>query len=65
MVRAPCCEKIGMKKGPWTPEEDEILTSYIQKHGHANWRALPKQAGIYYMLLLHSLIISSTLIYAI
>jgi myb proto-oncogene protein len=45
MVRAPCCEKEGLKKGPWTSEEDEILTSYIQKHGHSNWRALPKHAG--------------------
>ncbi|KAL5990589.1 hypothetical protein ACLOJK_011491 [Asimina triloba] len=44
MVRAPCCEKMGLKKGPWTPEEDQILVAYIQKHGHGNWRALPKQA---------------------
>jgi len=47
MVRAPCCEKKGLKKGPWTLEEDEILTSYINKHGHSNWRALPKHAGIF------------------
>ncbi|KAK7268899.1 hypothetical protein RIF29_21608 [Crotalaria pallida] len=46
MVRAPCCEKMGLKKGPWTSEEDQILISYIQKHGHTNWRALPKQAGL-------------------
>ncbi|KAL5781734.1 hypothetical protein ACOSP7_006763 [Xanthoceras sorbifolium] len=46
MVRAPCCEKMGLKRGPWTPEEDRILISHIQKHGHANWRALPKQAGL-------------------
>ncbi|KAK8478086.1 hypothetical protein V6N13_104292 [Hibiscus sabdariffa] len=46
MVRAPCCDKMGLKKGPWTPEEDQILVSYIQKHGHGNWRALPKQAGL-------------------
>ncbi|XP_027189042.1 transcription factor MYB14-like isoform X2 [Cicer arietinum] len=46
MVRAPCCEKKGLKKGPWTQEEDEILISYIQKHGHSNWRALPKHAGL-------------------
>ncbi|OIW07254.1 hypothetical protein TanjilG_08369 [Lupinus angustifolius] len=46
MVRAPCCEKMGLKKGPWTSEEDQILISYIQKHGHSNWRALPKQAGL-------------------
>nr|UWU45085.1 MYB transcription factor 13-2 [Dimocarpus longan] len=46
MVRAPCCEKMGLKKGPWTPEEDQILITYIQLYGHGNWRALPKQAGL-------------------
>ncbi|XP_039061570.1 transcription factor MYB4-like [Hibiscus syriacus] len=46
MVRAPCCEKMGLKKGPWTPKEDQILVNYIQLHGHCNWRALPKQAGL-------------------
>ncbi|XP_031504924.1 transcription factor MYB58 [Nymphaea colorata] len=44
--RAPCCEKVGLKKGPWTPLEDMKLVAYIQKHGHGNWRALPKQAGL-------------------
>ncbi|XP_065029437.1 transcription factor MYB30-like [Musa acuminata AAA Group] len=46
MVRAPCCQKVGLKKGPWSPEEDQLLIDYIQRHGHANWRALPKQAGL-------------------
>ncbi|RRT35859.1 hypothetical protein B296_00050498 [Ensete ventricosum] len=46
MVRAPCCEKMGLKKGSWTPEEDQILIAYVQQHGHGNWRALPKQAGL-------------------
>ncbi|XP_027364560.1 transcription factor MYB4-like [Abrus precatorius] len=46
MVRTPCCEKMGLKKGPWTPEEDQILISHIQLYGHGNWRALPKQAGL-------------------
>ncbi|KAJ9176437.1 hypothetical protein P3X46_011747 [Hevea brasiliensis] len=46
MVRAPCCEKMGLKKGPWTPEEDQILINYIQQYGHGNWRALPKHAGL-------------------
>jgi hypothetical protein len=47
MVRAPCCEKMGLKRGPWTPEEDKILVSHVEKNGHENWRALPKQAGNY------------------
>ncbi|XP_050215500.1 transcription factor MYB30-like [Mercurialis annua] len=46
MGRAPCCEKMGLKKGPWTPQEDQILISHIQIFGHTNWRALPKQAGL-------------------
>ncbi|KAJ6684933.1 MYB FAMILY TRANSCRIPTION FACTOR [Salix purpurea] len=46
MVRAPCCEKMGLKRGPWTAEEDRILISHIQLYGHGNWRALPKQAGL-------------------
>ncbi|OAY75886.1 Myb-related protein 306 [Ananas comosus] len=33
MGRPPCCDKIGVKKGPWTPEEDLMLVSYIQEHG--------------------------------
>ncbi|KAJ7948947.1 MYB family protein [Quillaja saponaria] len=44
--RAPCCDKSKVKKGPWSPAEDLRLTSFIQKHGHENWRALPKQAGL-------------------
>ncbi|CAL0300006.1 unnamed protein product [Lupinus luteus] len=35
---------MGLKKGPWTPEEDHILITHIQRYGHQNWRALPKQA---------------------
>lgn len=47
MGRAPCCEKRGLKKGPWTPEEDEILVDYIKKNGgHGSWRSLPKLAGL-------------------
>ncbi|KAL8104918.1 hypothetical protein AgCh_028910 [Apium graveolens] len=37
---------MGLKKGPWTPEEDQLLISHVQQNGHANWRALPKQAGL-------------------
>ncbi|KAM7258235.1 hypothetical protein ACFE04_013976 [Oxalis oulophora] len=46
MGRSPCCDKNGLKKGPWTPEEDHKLTEYIQKHGYGNWRTLPKNAGL-------------------
>ncbi|XP_064964768.1 transcription factor MYB102-like [Musa acuminata AAA Group] len=46
MGRTPCCDKSGLKKGPWTPEEDQKLIDYIQKHGHGSWRTLPKNAGL-------------------
>lgn len=45
MGRSPCCDKIGVKKGPWTPEEDIILVTYIQQHGPGNWRAVPTHTG--------------------
>ncbi|XP_034708755.1 transcription factor MYB17 [Vitis riparia] len=46
MGRTPCCDKRGLKKGPWTPEEDQILVDYINKNGHGSWRSLPKNAGL-------------------
>ncbi|CAM8987620.1 unnamed protein product [Rhodiola kirilowii] len=46
MGRPPCCDKVGVKKGPWTPEEDIILVSYIQEHGPGNWRAVPTNNGL-------------------
>ncbi|XP_042490405.1 transcription factor MYB93 [Macadamia integrifolia] len=46
MGRSPCCDENGLKKGPWTPEEDQMLVDYIQRHGHGSWRALPKLAGL-------------------
>ncbi|KAM7268247.1 hypothetical protein ACFE04_010413 [Oxalis oulophora] len=46
MGRPPCCDKLGVKKGPWTPEEDIILVSYIQEHGPGNWRSVPTITGL-------------------
>ncbi|XP_026450820.1 transcription factor MYB30-like [Papaver somniferum] len=47
MGRPPCCDKVlGIKKGPWTPEEDLILASYIEGHGPGNWRSVPTNAGL-------------------
>ncbi|XP_054807308.1 myb-related protein 306-like [Prosopis cineraria] len=46
MGRPPCCDKIGVKKGPWTPEEDIVLVSYIQQHGPGNWRSVPTNTGL-------------------
>ncbi|KAM0936171.1 putative transcription factor MYB-HB-like family [Dioscorea sansibarensis] len=46
MGRPPCCDKLGVKKGPWTPEEDITLVSYIQDHGPGNWRTIPANTGL-------------------
>lgn len=47
MGKSSCGDKDGLKKGPWTAEEDQKLIDYIQKHGHGRWRILPKNAGVY------------------
>ncbi|GAV74440.1 Myb_DNA-binding domain-containing protein [Cephalotus follicularis] len=46
MGKSSCGDKNGLKKGPWTAEEDQKLVDYIQMHGHGKWRAVPKNAGL-------------------
>ncbi|RWW03367.1 hypothetical protein GW17_00033478 [Ensete ventricosum] len=46
MGRAPCCAKVGLKKGRWSADEDEILGKYIAANGEGSWRSLPKNAGL-------------------
>ncbi|KAJ4916121.1 Transcription factor MYB51 [Raphanus sativus] len=47
MVRTPCCKaELGLKKGAWTPEEDQKLVSYLNNHGEGGWRTLPEKAGL-------------------
>ncbi|KAI3812251.1 hypothetical protein L1987_16958 [Smallanthus sonchifolius] len=36
----------GLKKGPWTEDEDLKLIQYVQTHGPGQWRTLPKNAGL-------------------
>ncbi|KAM7467570.1 hypothetical protein LguiB_015132 [Lonicera macranthoides] len=38
MGRSPCCDENGLKKGPWTTEEDEKLVDYIKRNGHGTTR---------------------------
>ena len=45
MGRQPCCDKVGLKKGPWTAEEDQKLVAFLLTHGHCCWRLVPKLAG--------------------
>ncbi|KAL6543701.1 hypothetical protein OROGR_010198 [Orobanche gracilis] len=46
MGRSNIHEKMELKKGPWTREEDQKLLAYIEEHGHGSWRALPARAGL-------------------
>ncbi|KAK1399828.1 Transcription factor like [Heracleum sosnowskyi] len=47
MGRAPCCDKENVKRGPWSPEEDEKLKAYIETFGTGNnWIALPQKIGL-------------------
>ncbi|KAL4585155.1 hypothetical protein LXL04_009770 [Taraxacum kok-saghyz] len=46
MVRTPSCDKNGLKKGTWTPDEDQKLIDYVANYGCSNWRKLPKHAGL-------------------
>ncbi|KAL6601693.1 hypothetical protein ACP70R_044913 [Stipagrostis hirtigluma subsp. patula] len=46
MGRQPCCDKLGVKRGPWTAEEDRKLINFIITNGHCCWRAVPKLAGL-------------------
>ncbi|KAJ0099028.1 hypothetical protein Patl1_19789 [Pistacia atlantica] len=39
-----CCSKQKVKKGLWSPEEDEKLLKHITTHGHGSWSSVPKLA---------------------
>ncbi|XP_074571855.1 transcription factor MYB74-like [Curcuma longa] len=46
MGRHGCCFKQKLRKGLWSPEEDEKLIRHIAKYGHGCWSSVPKQAGL-------------------
>ncbi|XP_038970575.1 transcription factor MYB61 [Phoenix dactylifera] len=46
MGRHSCCYKQKLRKGLWSPEEDEKLLKHITKYGHGCWSSVPKQAGL-------------------
>ncbi|XP_031283299.1 myb-related protein 315 [Pistacia vera] len=46
MGRQPCCDKVGLKRGPWTIEEDHKLLNFILSNGIHCWRMVPKLAGL-------------------
>lgn len=47
MGRHSCCYKQKLRKGLWSPEEDEKLLMHITKYGHGCWSSVPKLAGTY------------------
>lgn len=46
MGRQPCCDKVGLKRGPWTIAEDHKLMKFILNNGIHCWRTVPKLAGL-------------------
>ncbi|XP_010037524.2 myb-related protein Hv33 [Eucalyptus grandis] len=44
MARSSCNQKL--RKGLWSPEEDEKLFNYISRHGLGCWSSVPKLAGL-------------------
>ncbi|KAL3620718.1 hypothetical protein CASFOL_035630 [Castilleja foliolosa] len=46
MGRHSCCYKQKLRKGLWSPEEDDKLIKHITKFGHGCWSSVPKLAGL-------------------
>lgn len=46
MGRHSCCIKQKLRKGLWSPEEDEKLYNYITRFGVGCWSTVPKLAGL-------------------
>ena len=45
-----CCNQQKVKRGLWSPEEDEKLIRYITTHGYGCWSEVPEKAGQYFLL---------------
>ncbi|KAL4200973.1 hypothetical protein AMTRI_Chr02g256290 [Amborella trichopoda] len=41
-----CCNKQKVRRGLWSPEEDEKLIRYVTTYGHRCWSSVPKEAGL-------------------
>ncbi|GAB4834253.1 hypothetical protein Ancab_032519 [Ancistrocladus abbreviatus] len=45
-VAETAIETIGVRKGCWTEEEDDLLKQCIEKYGEGNWYQVPRRAGV-------------------
>ncbi|GLJ40302.1 hypothetical protein SUGI_0828300 [Cryptomeria japonica] len=41
-----CCNQQKVKRGLWSPEEDQKLLNYINNHGYGCWSEVPQKAGL-------------------
>ncbi|MBA0683735.1 hypothetical protein Goari_025367 [Gossypium aridum] len=39
-------EDEGWRKGPWTAEEDRLLSEYVRLHGEGRWNSVARLAGL-------------------
>ncbi|XP_026405973.1 transcription factor MYB26-like [Papaver somniferum] len=46
MGQHSCCNQQKVKRGLWSPEEDEKLTHYITNNGYGCWSEVPDRAGL-------------------
>ncbi|XP_047321397.1 transcription factor MYB62 [Impatiens glandulifera] len=46
IVSDPKWEEFELRRGPWTLEEDTLLTHFIACHGEGRWNLLAKSAGL-------------------
>ncbi|KAL2543685.1 transcription factor MYB [Forsythia ovata] len=47
MGKHSCCNQENVKRGLWSPEEDEKLIKYITAHGYGCWSEVPEKAGVF------------------
>jgi len=38
--------RAALRRGAWTPEEDELLARAVAREGEGQWRTLPRRAGL-------------------
>ncbi|KAL2621304.1 hypothetical protein R1flu_001509 [Riccia fluitans] len=47
MGRTPCCDKMNVRKGAWSTEEDAVLKASIEQNGiPENWITFPASVGL-------------------